>query len=136
MSLVTLGVRDLGRARAFYEGLGWTTRADSDDDVVFFQAGGIVVALWSRAQLAEDTVVEDSGGWGGITLAHNVRSPDEVDAVLDEAEAAGGSIPRRGAPTFWGGYSGVFVDPEGHAWEVAHNPRWTIGNDGSISLPD
>lgn len=134
MSLVTLGVRDLGRARAFYEGLGWTTRADSDDDVVFFQAGGIVVALWSRAQLAEDTFVEDSGGWGGITLAHNVRSPDEVDAVLDEAEAAGGSIPRRGAPTFWGGYSGVFVDPDGHPWEVAHNPYWTIAEDGSISL--
>ena len=136
MSLITLGVRDLARARAFYEALGWTTRAEPDDDVVFFQAGGIVVALWSRAQLAEDTVVEDPGGWGGITLAHNVRSPGEVDAVLAEAESAGGSVPRRGAPTFWGGYSGVFVDPEGHAWEVAHNPRWTIADDGSITLPD
>ena len=136
MSLITLGVRDLARARAFYESLGWTTRAEPDDDVVFFQAGGIVVALWSRVQLAEDTLVEDSGGWGGITLAHNVRSPGEVDAMLAEAEAAGGAVPRRGAPTFWGGYSGVFVDPEGHAWEVAHNPRWAIGDDGSITLPD
>jgi uncharacterized protein len=136
VSLITLGVRDLARVRAFYEALGWTTRAEPDDDVVFFQAGGIVVALWSRAQLAEDTVVEDSGGWGGITLAHNVRSRGEVDAVLAEAEAAGGSVPRRGAPTFWGGYAGVFVDPEGHAWEVAHNPRWTIGDDGSVSLPE
>ncbi len=136
MSLITLGVRDLARSRAFYEALGWTTRAEPDDDVVFFQTGGIVVALWSRAQLAEDTVVEDSDGWGGITLAHNVRSPVEVDAVLAQAEAAGGAVPRRGAPTFWGGYSGVFVDPEGHAWEVAHNPRWTIADDGSITLPD
>jgi predicted lactoylglutathione lyase len=135
VSLITLGVRDLARARAFYEALGWATRAEPDDDVVFFQAGGMVVALWSRAQLAEDTVVEDSGGWGGITLAHNVRSQGEVDAVLAEAEAAGGSVSRRGAPTFWGGYSGVFADPEGHAWEVAHNPRWTIADDGSITLP-
>jgi uncharacterized protein len=135
VSLITLGVRDLARARAFYEALGWTTGAEPDDDVVFFQAGGMVVALWSRAQLAEDTAVEDNGGWGGITLAHNVHSPDKVDAVLAEAESAGGAVPRRGAPTFWGGYSGVFVDPEGHAWEVAHNPRWTIGDDGSITLP-
>ena len=135
LSLITLGVRDLARARAFYEGLGWTTRAEPGDDVVFFQAGSMVVALWSREQLAEDTVVEDAGGWGGITLAHNVRSPGEVDAVLAEAEAAGATIPRRGAPTFWGGYSGIFVDPDGHAWEVAHNPRWTIRDDGSISLP-
>jgi uncharacterized protein len=136
VSLITLGARDLARSRAFYEALGWTTRAEPDDDVVFFQAGGIVVALWSREQLAEDTVVEDSSGWGGITLAHNVHSPVEVDAVLAQAEAAGGAVPRRGAPTFWGGYSGVFVDPEGHAWEVAHNPRWTIADDGSITLPD
>jgi predicted lactoylglutathione lyase len=134
VSLVTLGVRDLGRARRFYEALGWTTGAEPGDDVVFFQAGGMVLALWSRESLAEDSAVEDSGGWGGVTLAHNVRSPDEVDAVLAEAEAAGGTVPRRGAPTFWGGYSGVFHDPEGHAWEVAHNPHWTIAEDGSISL--
>jgi predicted lactoylglutathione lyase len=134
VSLITLGVADVGRARAFYEKLGWGTRAEPGDDVVFFQAGGMIVALWSRAQLAEDTVVRDDGGWGGITLAHNVRSPEEVDAVLAEAEAAGATVPRGGAETFWGGYSGVFVDLDGHAWEVAHNPRWTIGDDGSVTL--
>ena len=134
LSLVTLGVRDLGRARAFYEALGWRSGAEPDDDVVFFQCGGMVVALWGREQLAEDSVVEDAGGWGGITLAYNTRSPEEVDAVLAEVEAAGGTILRSGAATFWGGYSGVFADPEGHAWEVAHNPHWTLRADGSISL--
>jgi catechol 2,3-dioxygenase-like lactoylglutathione lyase family enzyme len=134
VSLITLGVADLRRARSFYEALGWTTGAKPDEDVVFFQAGGMIVALWDRANLAEDTVVEDNGGWGGITLAHNVRSPQEVDAVLSEAAAAGATIARAGAETFWGGYSGVFVDPDGHPWEVAHNPGWTIREDGSISL--
>jgi catechol 2,3-dioxygenase-like lactoylglutathione lyase family enzyme len=134
LSLVTLGVADLARARAFYEALGWTTGASPADDVVFFQAGGMIVALWSREQLAEDSVVEDSGGWGGVTLAHNVRSPEEVDAVIAEAEQAGATIVRPGAATFWGGYSGVFLDPDGHPWEVAHNPRWTIAEDGSTRL--
>jgi uncharacterized protein len=134
VSLITLGVRDLARARAFYEALGWTTGAAPADDVVFFQAGGMIVALWGRDQLAEDSAVEDSGGWGGVTLALNVRSPEEVDAVLAEAERAGATIGRAGAPTFWGGYSGVFVDPDGHPWEVAHNPRWTIAEDGSVQL--
>src|SRR5688500_10789326 len=104
LSLVTLGVRDLARAKAFYEAMGWTNNAQPEDDVVFFQAGGMVVALWGRDQLAEDSEVTDAGGWGGVTLAHNVRSPDEVDAVLAEAEAAGATIGRRGAETFWGGY--------------------------------
>ena len=135
LSLITLGVRDVSRARAFYEALGWTTRAQPGDDVVFFQAGGMVVALWARDELAEDSCVEDSGGWGGITLAHNLRSPAEVDAVIAEAEAAGATIPRRGAETFWGGYSGVFVDPDGHPWEVAHNPGWTVHEDGRTTLP-
>ena len=134
LSLVTLGVVDLQRARAFYEALGWVTGAQPGDDVVFFQAGGMIVALWGRAELAEDSVMLDNGGWGGVTLAHNVRSPDEVDAVLVEAEKAGGTIARPGAPTFWGGYSGVFVDTEGHPWEVAHNPGWTIAEDGSTRL--
>jgi uncharacterized protein len=134
VSLVTLGVRDLGGARAFYEALGWTTNAAPDDDVVFFQAGGMIVALWGRAELAEDSGVEDSGGWGGIALAHNVRSPGEVDAVLAEAESAGATVTRPGAETFWGGYSGAFTDPDGHAWEVAHNPHWTLADDGSVSL--
>jgi predicted lactoylglutathione lyase len=135
LSVVTLGVSDLARARGFYEAMGWVTRAKPEDDVVFFQAGGIVVALWGRDQLAEDSVVEDSGGWGGVTLSHNVRSPEDVDAVLAEAEKAGGRIGRPGAETFWGGYSGVFMDPEGHPWEVAHNPRWTVRDDGSVELP-
>jgi predicted lactoylglutathione lyase len=135
VSLVTLGVADLSRARAFYEALGWTTRAAPGDDVVFFQAGGMVVALWSRSQLATDTAVDDTGGWGGVTLAYNARSRADVDTVLDEARRAGARIAREGAGTFWGGYSGVFVDPDGHPWEVAHNPHWTIEADGSIVLP-
>jgi uncharacterized protein len=134
VSLVTLGVADLARARRFYEALGWTTGAQPADDVVFFQAGGTIVGLWSREQLAEDSGAEDSGGWGGITLAHNVRSPAEVDAVLAEAERAGGTVVRPGAETFWGGYSGLFADPDGHRWEIAHNPHWTLADDGSISL--
>ena len=134
VSLVTLGVADLARARGFYEALGWTTRAAPEDDIVFFQAGGMVVALWDREQLASDSGVEDGGGWGGVTLAHNVRSPAEVDAVLAAAAAAGARIARPGAATFWGGYSGAFVDPEGHPWEVAHNPHWTLAEDGSVSL--
>lgn len=134
VSLVTLGVRDLARSRAFYEALGWTTGAEPGDDVVFFQAGGMIVALWGRDGLAADSGVEDAGGWGGVTLAHNVGSPAEVDTVIAEAEAAGATIPRPGAETFWGGYSGVFVDPDGHPWEVAHNPHWTLREDGSVGL--
>ena len=134
VSLITLCVSDLERARRFYESLGWTTGAAPDDDVVFFQTGGMIVALWDRASLAEDSGVEDGGGWGGVALAYNVRSPAEVDAVLAEADAAGATIPRWGAETFWGGYSGVFLDPDGHPWEVAHNPGWTLQDDGSIRL--
>ncbi|MFN8176107.1 MAG: VOC family protein [Solirubrobacteraceae bacterium] len=135
VSLVTLGVADLSRARAFYEALGWRTGAEPGDDVAFFQAGGMVVALWDRAKLAGDSAVADAGGWGGITLAHNVRSPGEVDEVLEQARAAGATIGRAGAETFWGGYSGVFVDPDGHPWEVAHNPHWRLGEDGAVTLP-
>jgi uncharacterized protein len=134
VSLVTLGVGDLARARAFYEALGWSSGAAPADDVVFFQAGGMIVALWDRGRLAEDSGVTDGGGWGGVTFAYNTRSPDEVDAVIDEARAAGAAIVREPGETFWGGYSGVFVDPEGHPWEVAHNPRWTVHDDGSVSL--
>jgi hypothetical protein len=134
VSLITLGVSDLGRARMFYEALGWEP-APSPDDVVFFQSGGMVLGLWSREQLAEDSGVTDGGGWGGVTLAHNVRSPAEVDAVIDEARNAGATIARPGAETFWGGYSGVFIDPDGHPWEVAHNPGWALGDDGSVILP-
>jgi uncharacterized protein len=135
LSLVTLGVSDLARARAFYEGLGWNTRAEPDDDVVFFQAGGMIVALWNREELAKDSEVADRGGWGGVTLAYNTRSNEEVDEVIEQARAAGATIGREPAETFWGGYSAVFIDPEGHPWEVAHNPRWTIEDDGSVTLP-
>jgi predicted lactoylglutathione lyase len=134
VSLITLGVSDLGRARAFYEALGWTSGAAPADDVVFFQAGGMIVALWGRDQLAEDSGVTDSGGFGGIALAYNTSSPEEVDAVIAQAEAAGATIPRHGAETSWGGYSGVFIDPDGHPWEIAHNPHWTVNDDGSVSL--
>jgi len=134
VSLITLGVSDLGRARAFYEAVGWSTGAGPEDDVVFFQAGDMVMALWDRARLAEDSGVEDAGGWGGVTLALNFGSPEEVDEVLEEARAAGAAIPREAAETFWGGYSGVFVDPDGHPWEVAHNPHWTVTEDGGIEL--
>lgn len=134
VSLITLGVRDLGRARAFYEGLGWETGAAPGDDVVFFQAGDMVVALWDRARLAEDSCVEDGGGWGGTTLALNFGSPAEVDAAIEEARAAGATIGREPAETFWGGYSAVMIDPDGHPWEIAHNPHWTITEDGGVRL--
>ena len=135
LSLVTLGVADVPRARSFYEALGWICNTDPSLDVAFFQSGGMVLAVWERAKLAEDSGVRDGGGWGGVTLAHNVRSPQEVDAVIAEAEAAGAKIGRYGAETFWGGYSGLFADPDGHPWEVAHNPRWEIAEDGSVTLP-
>lgn len=134
LSLVTLGVSDIDRARRFYEALGWSGESP-DGEIVFFQANGLIVGLWSRRLLAEDSgVTEDAGGWGGVTLAHNVGSPGDVDAVLAEAEAAGGTVARRGAPTEWGGYSGIFVDPDGHRWEVAHNPGWTLHPDGTTTL--
>ena len=135
VSLITLGVNDLNRARQFYTALGWRPATSPADDVVFFQAGGMVLALWDRATLAHDSAVEDGGGWGGVTLAYNVRSPEEVDATIEEARAAGAAIGREPAQTFWGGYSALFIDPDGHPWEVAHNPGWTLLEDGSVSLP-
>ena len=134
VSLVTLGVADLGRARAFYEALGWTTGAAPEDDVVFFQAGDMVLALWDRARLAEDSCVSDAGGWGGTTLALNLGSPAEVDGAIEEARAAGAEIGREPSETFWGGYSGLFIDPDGHPWEIAHNPHWTLTADGGVRL--
>ena len=130
VSVITLGVRDLARARRFYEAVGWETGAAPDDDVVFFQAGDMVLALWDRERLAEDSCVEDTPGWGGVTLALNLGSPAEVDAATEEARAAGGTIGREPAETFWGGYSAVVIDPEGHPWEIAHNPHWTVTPEG------
>jgi predicted lactoylglutathione lyase len=135
LSLVTLGVADVERARRFYERLGWQVGLELDD-TVFFQAGGMIVGLWSRDRLAEDSGVTDAGGWGGITLAHNVGSTDDVDHVIEQARAAGGDIVREPAETFWGGYSGVFLDLDGHPWEVALNPGFPLADDGSVSLPD
>jgi catechol 2,3-dioxygenase-like lactoylglutathione lyase family enzyme len=134
LNLVTLGTTDLARARAFYEALGWATGAGAEDDVVFFQAGDMVVALWDRARLAEDSCVQDSGGWGGVTLAANFASPEEVDAATEEARSAGATIGREPAETFWGGYSALMIDPDGHPWELAHNPHWTVTEDGGIRL--
>jgi uncharacterized protein len=134
VSLVTLGVADLDRAKDFYSQLGWAVVEGSPDDVAFYQAGGMVVALWGRAKLAEDSAVDDSGGWGGVTLAYNVHAPEEVDAVIAEARAAGATIGREPAETFWGGYSAIFIDPDGHPWEIAHNPGWTLRPDGTVSI--
>jgi catechol 2,3-dioxygenase-like lactoylglutathione lyase family enzyme len=136
VSLVTLGVTDLGRARRFYEALGWK-RGNADEGVVFFQLPGSVLALWSRASLAEDAGLADTGGaggFGGIALAYNARSKADVDAVLAEAAAAGAKILKPAADTFWGGYSGYFADPDGHPWEVAWNPGWSIDAEGRVSL--
>jgi uncharacterized protein len=127
ISLVTLGVTDLARARAFYEALGWKGAQQPDDEIAFYQAGGMVFGLWTAL-----------GGHRapGIELAHNVRSPEEVDAVLAAAERAGATIARRAARADWGGYSGAFADPDGYVWEVAHNPDWTLKDDGSVRLVD
>ena len=134
ISLVTLGTSDVARSRAFYEALGWKVGVESGKEIAFFQVGPMVFSLWDRKQLAEESGVEDSGIWGGVTLAQNVRSPEEVDDVLDQAQAAGGTIAQPGSPMFWGGYAGTFLDPDGHPWQVAHNPSWPLGEDGSVEL--
>jgi len=135
LSLVTLGVADLARARRFYEdGLGWK-RGNDNEGVAFYQMPAMIFALWSRPSLAEDAGVTDSGAaFSGVALAYNARSREEVDAVLGEARAAGAEVVKPAHDTFWGGYSGYFADPDGHLWEVAHNPFWTIADDGSIRL--
>lgn len=134
ISLITLGVRDPAASRAFYERLGWRCALDVEQ-TVFFQAGGLVVVLWSREKLAADCGVTDEGGWGGVALAHNVRSPAEVDQVIEEARRAGARIAREPAKTFYGGYAGVFSDPDGHSWEIAHNPGFRLNDDGSLTVP-
>ncbi|HJS72496.1 MAG TPA: VOC family protein [Acidimicrobiia bacterium] len=135
LSLITLGVDDLPSSLAFYHDLGWVENPGSGEEVAFFQVGSFVLALWDRAYLAVDSAVDDSGGWGGVTLAYNTRTPEEVDEVIEQARAAGAIIGREPAETDWGGYSGVFIDPNGHPWEVAYNPSWPLGDDGSVILP-
>jgi len=134
VSLITLGVADVEASKAFYERLGWKVALDVEE-TVFFQAGDLVMTLWGRDKLAADSGVRDPGGWGGVTLAHNVRSRDEVDRVIGEARAAGARISREPAETFYGGYAGVFLDPDGHPWEIAHNPGFELTDSGAIRLP-
>lgn len=136
VSLITLGVSDLPRARAFYEALGW--RGRETEETVFFQLRESVLVLWGRAKLAADAGVADGGpgGFGGIVLAHNVRSPAEVEEVLAAAAAAGATVTRPAAATFYGGYAGCFADPDGHLWEIACNPGLTLTEEGSLRLPD
>lgn len=136
ISLVTLGVADVPRSRAFYEALGW--RGQGLEETVFFQAGGMGVVLWGRDKLVADSGIPDAGtpGFGGIALAHNVRSRDEVDQIMAAADAAGAKVTRPAGPTFYGGYAGYFADPDGHAWEVAHNPGFELTADGALVLPD
>jgi catechol 2,3-dioxygenase-like lactoylglutathione lyase family enzyme len=137
ISLVTLGVSDLARAKAFYEALGW--EGQEVQDTVFVQAGGLALILWGRAALTDDGGLADAhpdDGYGGIDLAHNVRSRDEVDAVVAEAVAAGATVTKPAAETFYGGYAAWFTDPDGHVWEIAHNPGFTLADDGSLVLPD
>jgi hypothetical protein len=134
LSMVTLGVADLERSLRFYEALGWK-RTNDQAEVVFFQLPGIVLGLWSREALANDAgLAPNERGFGGITLAYNTRSKDDVDAVLKEAERAGARVLKPAEEVFWGGYSGYFADPDGHPWEVAWNPHWEIAKDGAIKL--
>ena len=136
LSIVTLGVRDVARSRRFYEELGWRASGAGDGSIVFFQAGGIALALYGREALAADAGLPDAGsGFGGIVLAHNVRSRDEADALLVQAEAAGGRILKPAEDAFWGGYSGCFADPDGHVWEVAWNPHFALTPEGDVRLP-
>jgi catechol 2,3-dioxygenase-like lactoylglutathione lyase family enzyme len=134
LSLVTLGVDDLARARAFYEdGLGWRP-ADAPEGVVFYQLPGMAFALWSRSELAQDARTPVDGSFSGIALACNQRTEDDVDRVLAQAERAGGRILKPAERAPWGGYSGYFADPDGHVWEVAFNPGWPLAEDGTIRL--
>jgi catechol 2,3-dioxygenase-like lactoylglutathione lyase family enzyme len=136
ISLITLGVADLAKARAFYERLGW--QGQEVEETVFFQIGGAAMVLWARQKVADDAGVEDrtTDGFGGLVLAHNVRSPAEVDAVLAAAAAAGAVITKPAQETFYGGYAGFLTDLDGHVWEIAHNPGFAIADDGSITIPD
>jgi catechol 2,3-dioxygenase-like lactoylglutathione lyase family enzyme len=136
LSFVTLGVADIARARAFYDKLGFRASSASNPDVVFYDVGGEVLALFGRAALAADAKVPESApGFSGVALAHNVRSEAEVDAVLAEAVAAGAKLIKPGEKAFWGGYTGYFADPDGHLWEVAFNPFFPLDDTGRVQLP-
>jgi uncharacterized protein len=136
VSLITLGVADVRRSRAFYEQLGW--RGQELEETVFFQAGGQAIVLWSRDKLAADAGIDDdgTGTFDGIALAHNVASREEVDRIIGTAAGAGAEVTKAPAETFYGGYAGYFKDPDGHSWEVAHNPGFLLNDDGTLTLPD
>ena len=136
VSLITLGVSDYARAKAFYEAIGWSAAMDIED-TAFFQANGVVLVLWGRDKLVADMGISDDGArWGGVALAHNVASDEEVDRIIEEARANGAGITREPSPTFYGGYAGGFRDLDGHVWEVAHNPGFGLADDGSVILPE
>ena len=141
LSIVTLGVADLERATAFYTRLGFERSLASSAQVTFLRAGGVIISLFGRSDLAQDAGVpagtpgiESASGFSGIALAHNVRSDGEVDDVLAEAVAAGARLLKPGQRVFWGGYSGYFADPDGHLWEVAHNPFFPLDHQGAIQI--
>jgi predicted lactoylglutathione lyase len=135
VSLVTLGVADYGRAKAFYEALGWSPALDIQE-TAFYQAGGLILVLWERGKLADDVGISDEGArFGGIALAQNVRSREEVHDVVEQARRNGAEITREPAETFYGGYAGYFRDLDGHAWEIAHNPGFGLDDDGNVILP-
>ncbi len=135
VGLITLGVSDYARAKAFYEALGWTPALEVQE-TTFFQANGVILVLWGRDKLADDMGIPDEGArWGGIALAHNVRSREQVHQVIDEARRNGAEITREPADTFYGGYAGAFRDLDGHAWEIAHNPGFGLDDEGNIVLP-
>ena len=138
VSLVTLGVSDLARSTAFYEALGFRRRARDAAGVAFFDAGGVILSLWSTAELAKDAdvAVAGPGGFRGVALAWNCASADEVDIAMTRSLAAGGTLVRPAQTVFWGGYTGYFADPDGHLWEVAHNPGFPLSEDGRLLLPD
>jgi uncharacterized protein len=136
ISLVTLGVADYQRAKAFYEALGWTVALDIEE-TAFLQANSVVLVLWGREKLAADMGISDDGAdWSGIALAHNVASREEVEQIIEQARANGAAITREPSETFYGGYAGVFRDLDGHAWEIAHNPGFGLEQDGSVILSD
>jgi hypothetical protein len=138
ISLITLCVADIAKATSFYEALGFVkSKKASQDEVSFFRAGGVVLALWGREAQIEDANAE--GLWtgnGGIVVAQNVASERDVDAVMARAEAAGAQILKPATKTFWGGYNGYFADPDGHVWEIAHNPHWGLDTEGKVELPE
>jgi len=134
ISLITLGVSDYERAKSFYAALGWSPTLEIEE-TAFFQANGVVLVLWGREKLAADSGIADDGArWSGIALAHNVAARAEVDALIEQARRGGATVTREPSETFYGGYAGVFRDPDGHAWEVAHNPGFALAPDGSITL--